>query len=105
MKKLIAAIFIALSSLAQADTAGSMNNKAGGMLVLTDVLCKDKGGYIMYSSANGSRTLFGCWFSDDTMVHVQWHDGDVRSYPFNIFRLYLDVLKRMKTKKAPGLDL
>ena len=105
MKKLIAAIFIALSSLAQADTAGSMNNKAGGMLVLTDVLCKDKGGYIMYSSANGSRTLFGCWFSDDTMVHVTWDDGELMSYPLERWNFNVEVLRRMRQRMNSGKSL
>jgi|DEB19_MinimDraft_3_1074340.scaffolds.fasta_scaffold10664_8 hypothetical protein len=98
MKKLIAAIVVAFTSLAQADTAGTMANKAGGLFVLTNVLCQDKTGYISYSTANGSRTIFGCWWSDDTMVHIKWDDDDFMSYPLTRWNFNVDVLRRMRAK-------
>jgi hypothetical protein len=95
MKKLLLSLILAVSPVL-ADTVATMNNDGGGIMVLTDVPCKDGGGYHMYSQSPNYRTLFGCWWSDSSMVHVTWYDGEVRSYPLALWRVNLEVARRMR---------
>ena len=103
MKKL-ALILAFLSACAYADTIATTENKAGGTVILTDVPCKNGSGYYVYSQSPTASTQFGCWWSDDAMVHITWSDGDVRSYPFNIFRVNKknsDRLRREENNNRP----
>lgn len=97
MKKLFLSLILAAAPVL-ADTVATMNNDNGGIMVLTDVSCKDGSGYHMYSQSPSYRTLFGCWWSDNSMVHVTWIDGEVRSYPLSLWRVNVDVARRMRNK-------
>lgn len=97
MKHIFLGLCLALS-VAHADTVATARNSNNGLMVLTDVPCKDGGGFHMYSQSNGSRTLFGCWWSDNSMVHVTWYDGEVRSYPLDIWEVDTTVARRMRKK-------
>lgn len=101
MKKHLIALLLACG-LAHADTVATSQNEAGGMMVITDVPCKGKNGWYAYASARGSSTLFGCWWSDQTMVHITWDDGDVRSYPFGVWVVNAEVARRMGDKGKGG---
>jgi|APGre2960657373_1045057.scaffolds.fasta_scaffold06375_8 hypothetical protein len=103
MKKHLIALLLACGS-AHADTVATSKNEAGGMMVITDVPCKGENGWYAYASARGSSTLFGCWWSDQTMVHIAWNDGDVRSYPLAVWEVDMDTVKRMAEKyKGKGI--
>ena len=95
MKKLFLSLILAVSPVL-ADTVATMTNDNGGIMVLTDVPCKGDSGYHMYSQSPNFRTLFGCWWSDSSMVHVSWTDGEVRSYPLQLWRVNIEVARRMR---------
>jgi len=97
MKKLLLSLILAASPVL-ADTVATLNNDNGGIMVLTDVACKDGSGYHMYSQSPSYRTLFGCWWSDNSMVHVTWSDGEVRSYPLALWRVNVEVARRMRSR-------
>jgi len=101
MKKLLLAMLLAASQ-AHADTAATTGNGNGGVTILTDVDCERGRGYIAYAQSPRSSTFFGCWWSDDSMVHITWQDGDTRSYPFNIFTANTNVLNRMRSRNSKG---
>lgn len=89
---------------AQADTVATLRNKSGGLIVLTDVqpnICKGFAGSV-YSTSETNQTLWGCWFSDDTMVHVRWSDGDTRAYPLEMFDVNVQVARRLKERNSRG---
>ena len=102
MKKLIA-IALLCCNAAHADTAATMTNANNGITVFTDVPCNAGKGFITYAQSPTSSTLYGCWWSDDIMVHVTYSDGDVRSYPFSYLELNLPVLQRMREKQRKGM--
>ena len=81
MKKILLAL-IFFASAAGASTVAFMNNRAGGVIVLTDVKC-DKKSFVAYSNTSTGKTTMGCWFADDAFVFVRWADGDVSTYPFS----------------------
>ena len=95
MKKLFLSLVLAVSPVL-ADTVATMTNDNGGIMVLTDVSCRDGSGYHMYSQSPNYRTLFGCWWSDSSMVHVTWSDGEIRSYPLALWRVNIEVARRMR---------
>lgn len=101
MKKLLIALMLA-SSFAYADTAATTGNGNGGITVLTDIPCTQAGSFIVYAQNPKSSTFYGCWWSDDMMVHVTWQDGDIRSYPLSIFTGNPTVLKRMRSNQNKG---
>ena len=102
MKKLIC-IFFATASIAYADTFATYRNSAGGQIVLTDVPCDGTTQYVAYASSPRSDTLFGCWFSDSTMIHVTWKDGSIRSYEFDGWNVNMEVAKRLKAKNSKNI--
>ena len=104
MKSIVIACLACLSITVQADTVATLRNKGGGLIVLTDVqteVCKDFAGSV-YSTNENSKTLWGCWFSDDLMVHVKWNDGDIRSYPISAFEVNVPNARRMRERNSRG---
>ena len=98
MKKLIC-IFLATLSIAHADTLATTPNGVNGFIVLTDVPCESSSGqFHVYSTSPTSDTLFGCWFSDSSMVHITWKNGSIRSYDFTGWEINKEVSRRMKSK-------
>lgn len=97
MKKLFC-IFFATLSIAHADTLATAPNNAGGLLVLTDVPCEGTRQYHAYTSHPSSETMFGCWFSDSSMVHITWKNGSVRSYELTGWEVNQEVLRKMRSK-------
>jgi len=86
MKKLLA--ILALVTLPVfGETLATAVNRDGGMLVLTDVKCKNKNSFIAYTFASNGSTTLGCWISDDSFVMIQWSDGDIRTYPIGIWQV------------------
>ena len=99
MRKLLACLLL-VSSSALADTAAYSVNQNGGKIILTDVVCaNNSSSYMAYSQSPNTTTLFGCWFSDDTNVHIVWNDGDIRSYPFSGWNINVAILRRMKANR------
>lgn len=83
MKK--ALILMLISAACFAETVATSENQGGGLMVLTDIPCKDKRTFVVYSQQPRTKTITGCWFTDDQFVHVVWQDGDFRSYSFGIW--------------------
>lgn len=103
MKKLFFSFLIAINPTF-ADTVATATNSAGGMLVITDVPCSNKTGWHAYASSSSNSTMFGCWWSDQTMVHIVWSDNDVWSYPINSWQINYEVAKRLSEKnKGKGI--
>ena len=101
MKKLLLIALLAFKC-AYADTAATFPNNAGGLTVLTDVQCDRQRGFYAYSQNPRGSTQFGCWWSDSTMVHITWNDGELRSYTFTGMDLNLPVLNRMRARQNKG---
>jgi hypothetical protein len=101
-------LFLALCCSAHADTIATLKNRAGGQIVLTDVETTQCKGFVgaAYSTGDNNQTTWGCWFSDDLMVHIRWYDGDTRAYPLVNFVVNEEVLRRYKDrKKGKSYDL
>ena len=108
MKKILVLLLLSLSAHANADTVAWMQNQGGGKIVLTDKDCQeDSRQFMAYASSNSISTQFGCWFSDDMMVHITWSStGNFKSYPienWNINQEALNKLKRSLRKSGSGV--
>lgn len=100
MKRIILLCALVAGSV-MADTVAVSKNSAGGLIVLTDIPC-DGMGFYAYASSNQTSTLFGCWSSDQTMVHIIWKDNDVRSYPLTNWTINGEVADRLKARIRNG---
>lgn len=98
MKKILVLLLLCLSVHANADTAAWMPNNGGGKIVLTDKDCQeDPRQFMAYTTSSSISTQFGCWFSDDVMVHITWSStGSFKSYPLENWNLNHEVIRRMK---------
>ena len=106
MKKLL--ILAALvCGTAQADTVAIMRNNGGGIMVLTDLQTPECRSFVgaVYTMTSRNETLWGCWFSDDLMVHVRWSDGDTRAYPVSGFEVHQRNATRLREKHNRGGNL
>lgn len=102
MKRFLLGLSLVLS-VCNAETLATTRNNGGGLIVLTDVDCEKKNGYIAYSNHPTARTQFGCWWSDSTMVHITWADGDFRSYELSGWNVNVEVANRLKRKERSTL--
>jgi hypothetical protein len=109
MKKILVLLLLSLSVHANADTVAWMPNNGGGKIVLTDRNCEsDARQFMAYTTSNTISTQFGCWFSDDMMVHITWEStGSFKSYALENWSINQEVLNRLKRsiKKSPGKTL
>lgn len=85
MKKLLLALLLCTSTLAQADIVAWLKNRAGGYIYFTDTHCSGKGAYwkILYATTDSGKSIFGCWFYADGMVHVEWNNGNTSAFNAN----------------------
>lgn len=96
MKKLLLTLLLAASA-AHAEIIATMPNKAGGMLYLTNnVTEKCKPFRTMFANNSEGKSIFGCWFLDEVVIHVRWEDGGTSAFPVEAFTL---------VKKNKGTDL
>ena len=82
MKKLLFALLF-VTSFAYAEIVATLQNQAGGMMYFTNTACSGKNNpywKILYSTYDGGRTVFGCWFYADGMVHVEWSNGNTSAF-------------------------
>lgn len=86
IKSIIAIVTLAISIAASAQVA-TLQNKAGGSIVLTSKASSEcePSQRIAYSTNPDGGTVFGCWFNDEVMVHIDWRGGEFRSYPIGAF--------------------
>ena len=103
MKKLFLGLSLVLSQFCNAETVATARNSGGGLIVLTDVSCTKESGFVAYSNHPSARTQFGCWWSDSTMVHITWSDGDFRSYELSGWTVNTEVANRMRRKEKQNL--
>jgi hypothetical protein len=87
MNKLLVVIGLVMSLNVQAKAVVEAANQGGGKLVLTDEFCNDNQHKLAYSQTNTTSTLFGCWTGDGKFIHIRWYDGDLRSYPYEIWQV------------------
>jgi len=83
MKKILVSLLLLLSANhASAEVIATTPNQAGGNIYFTDTQCAKKGEFwkIVYATLSGGETIWGCWFFDDPMVHVQWDSGKTTAY-------------------------
>jgi hypothetical protein len=64
-------------------------NQGGGSIALLDMECKAKDGtFVAYSYLKTGQSMLGCWTTDgDARVFINWSDGDLRSYPIDMFKI------------------
>lgn len=85
IKYLLAAVLMVITLNAQAKVIAEMYNKGGGKIVITNDLCNDNTNFLAYTTSGSIGTLVGCWNYDDSFVHIRWYDGDLRSYPMELW--------------------
>ena len=100
MKKLLIALCF-VSGVVNSANIAWMSNQAGGRIVLTDEVCKDKGK--TYSSLNRlfmytseGYTMEGCFYISGDLVNAIWTNGREMKYEVNEFTLY---------NKSKGINL
>ena len=93
--------------LAQAETIATLKNKAGGYIILTDVATDRCRGFVgaAYATMENNQTTWGCWFSDDMMVHIRWYDGDTRAYPIDDFSVNTEAARKLRERRNKGQSL
>ena len=98
MKKLL--LLLAFCGWAHAETLAYIVNKAGGAIVFTDIKngCNSYPGAAYATSEGSNSTLWGCWFSDDFMMHVIWSDGSRTSYQINNLTVNQEKLTRWRER-------
>ena len=99
MKKLLL-VALLFSFNAHADTVAWLENQSGGKIVLTDATCPDDPRqFTAYGTSPSISTQFGCWFSDDMMVHITWSkSGNFKSYPLELWNVNDNVAKKLRRK-------
>lgn len=104
MKKLLVILMLGLSTQIMADTVGWMANNGGGKIVITDKDCQsDSRQFMAYATSNTVSTQFGCWFSDDVMVHITWEStGSFKSYPLENWNINSEVIRRLRQRIKGG---
>lgn len=87
-------MLLAVAVSAQAETWFETPNKNGGKIVLTDSPCTKYPTlrFAMSTSPNG-KTLFGCWTVIAGDVQLSYNDGEVYSYPMEVFN-YVNTDKK-----------
>ena len=76
-----------LSLNASAAVVAETVNQGGGTIALTDAKCsKSPNTFVAYTYISSGQSLLGCWTSEGNRVFIQWNDGDLRSYPIDMFR-------------------
>lgn len=97
IKTIFAAAIFAVTA-AHADVIAIMENRAGGLIHLTDVAIKSCGSNskAVYATSKEGKSIWGCWFVDDVSVHIKWDSGDSSAFPASAFTLM---------KKSKGTDL
>lgn len=100
MKKILVLLLLCLSAHVSADTVGWMPNNGGGKIVITDKDCQsDSRQFMAYTTSSSISTQFGCWFSDDVMVHITWEStGSFKSYPLENWNINDSVIKRLRQR-------
>lgn len=94
--KYILAIFLSIALPAQADVVAVSTNKAGGLLLLTDIPCRENGNsrVFMSTQSDGANVIYGCasGISEDLML-VMWDNGGSSVFPFSSFKSYTRAKK------------
>lgn len=105
MKRLL--IALALCGVVNAETIATLKNKAGGYIILTDVATDRCRGFVgaAYATMENNQTTWGCWFSDDMMVHIRWYDGDTRAYPIDDFSVNTEAVRKLRERRNKGQSL
>ena len=92
MKKLLIGAVLALATtLASAETVATLNNKAGGKIVLTNRPCVHKGVThdklnFVYNYGTSGYSSEGCWAIQGDVVSVVWFDSEgTMRYPLTNF--------------------
>jgi hypothetical protein len=103
MNKLIF-LFALCAGVAHADTVATLRNQSNGLIVLTDMKegCSRYPGAAYTVSGNSNKTWWGCWYSDDLMVHIDWKDGEKTSYLVENFTINPEAVRKLRERKNSG---
>jgi hypothetical protein len=87
MKRLLLAALLTLSLSVNAAVVAETVNAGGGTIALTDNKCtRIQNAFVAYTYVSSGQSLLGCWTTESSRVFIQWNDGDLRSYPLDMFR-------------------
>jgi hypothetical protein len=105
MKKIL--VLLVLCGIVHAETIAVLRNEAGGVIVLTNLRenCGRYPGAVYSTSAESNRTLWGCWYSDDLMVHIDWNDGVKTSYLLEKFNINVENVRKLRERRSGGGSL
>ena len=88
MKSWIAVLLLAIAAQANAEKTLEIRNKAGGKIVLTGEPCPGSPALRrMMSTMPNNKTVLGCWVLINGEIHVRYDDGDLYTYPYEVFEL------------------
>ena len=91
MRKLLGCLLF-VPILAQDDVIATMPNEGGGLIVVTDDLCKHEGKVYkslnrLYSYTAQGHNSEGCYGVEDDTVVAVWASGNKMRYPISAFTL------------------
>ena len=95
MKKtlVLLGLLLSVATVAKAETVATLNNKAGGKIVLTNRPCIHKGVNheklnFVYNYGTSGNSSEGCWAVEGEVVVVVWFDSEgTMRYPITNFTL------------------
>lgn len=94
---ILVGLMAVLAIQADAEIIATMKNQAGGLIYLTNnVTDKCRPQRVMFANNSDGKSIWGCWFVDEVVVHVRWEDGGTSAFPVDAFTL---------VKKNKGADL
>lgn len=106
MKKILALLLLSLSVHVSAETLATLNNKAGGKIVLTDRPCVYKGTHhdklnFVYNYGSSGQSSEGCWGIEGEVVAVIWFDSEgTMRYPLSNFVINQNYKAKSKNNRS-----
>ena len=105
MRKLLLGLLLC-AGIAHAETVATLNNKAGGKIVLTDKACIHKGVThdklnFVYNYGSTGYSSEGCWAIEGEVVVVVWFDSEgTMRYPITNFVLNQNYKSKSKNNRS-----
>lgn len=82
MNKLLLGLVLVSTSAFCEPIAYTMN-EGGGKIVITNEQCNGSTYKLAYATHPNTNTQFGCWYSDQIGIHINWNTSGLRSYDYS----------------------
>jgi len=81
MNKLLLGLVL-VSTSAFCEPIAYTANEGGGKIVVTNETCNGSTYKLAYATHPDINTQFGCWYSDQVGIHINWSNSGMRFYDF-----------------------